>query len=141
MKTIIGWCIIGIIGIGAWIWHAYNPYPIFYNSSGQIVGKQMAVWVDSIPITSANPTINISSAGFSKVLSVQVQILQPSASVTTFTWCNVTSQSTTAINLFLTQENSSTVNILGSIVLLGTPLQQPTTFSNVNAVVEVIGYK
>lgn len=117
---------------------AYDPIK-FYNRSGQIT-KSMRIWTDTIAVTSSTPAINISSAGFSNIVSVQPQIIQTSVSLTNFTWCNVTTYSTSSVSLFLAQENSSTVNILGSLVLLGTPLQAPSSFSNMFVALQVIGY-
>lgn len=137
MKFIL--YVIGIFTVGVVSYFmAYDPVK-FYNRNGQII-KAMKVWTDTISVTNANPSINISSAGFSTIISVQPQIVQSAATVTTFTWCNVTSYTTTTINLFLAQENSSTINILGSLVLLGTPLQQPSSFTNTSVAVQVIGY-
>ena|ERR1700743_432591 len=139
MKTLIFTSIASIISILLWIKFAYDPPVKLYNRSGQ-VSKQIKIWNDTIAVTSANPSISISSAGFSIILNVQAQIVQTSVTVNSFTWCNVTSYTTSSVNLFLTQENSSTVNVLGSIVLLGTPLQQPTSFASTSIALQVIGY-
>lgn len=140
-----GWiALLGVVILGG-IWKLLNPYAydppvLFYNRAGQILNKKMKVWSDTLLVTSANPSINISSAGFSTIINAQAQIVQTSATVNNFTWCNVSSYTTSSVSLFLTQENSSTVNILGSVVLLGTPLQQPSSPSNTYVALQIFGY-
>lgn len=136
MKIIIG-AIIGIVlVIAAFI--AYDPVK-YYNRSGQLF-KPMKIWTDTIAITSATPSVNISSAGFSTIISIQPQMIQGSPTLANFSWCNVTSYSTSSISLFLVQQNNNTVNVLGSLVLLGTPLQAPTAFTGLYMAITVIGY-
>ena len=134
LLYIVGVFIVGVVGY----FIAYDPIK-YYNRSGQIL-KPIRIWNDTIAITSATPAINISSAGFTTIVSVQPQILQTSVSISNFTWCNLTSYTDTTVNLFLTQQNNNTVNILGSLVLLGTPLQAPTTFTNMSVALQVTGY-
>lgn len=135
-----GWLIAFIIGGWMWFTHAYDPPVIWYNRAGRISNKQIKIWNDTISVSSANPTVSIAAAGFTSVINVQAQIIQSTPTVSNFTWCNVTSYSTSSVALFLTQENSSTVNILGNIVLLGTPLQQPSSPSNTFVALTVVGF-
>ncbi len=137
MKTLIGAVVAICVSLIAFL--AYDPPTLYYNRGG-IIKKQMKVWADTIAVSSANPSINISSAGFSNIISVQPQIIQSSATLSNFAWCNVTTYSTSSVTLFLSQQNNNTINILGSLVLLGTPLQQPTTFTNMSVAIQVIGY-
>ena len=141
MKSLLYIAFLAIMGIGGYFYflgNAYDPTR-FYNRSGEIL-KPKKIWIDTFAIASATPTLSISSAGFSTIISVQSQIIQSSPTLSNFTWCNATSYSTSSVTLFLAQENSSTVNILGSLVLLGTPLQAPSSFSNMFVSLEVIGY-
>jgi len=138
MKTIYVLTIMGVIGVLGYLF-AYDPPIRYYNRNG-LISKQMKIWMDTVSVASSTPSVNISSAGFSTIVSVQAQIIQSSPTLSNFTWCNATSYSTSSVTLFLAQENSSTVNILGSLVLLGTPLQAPSSFSNMFVSLEVIGY-
>jgi len=139
MKSLIYISGVIIISVFLWFIRSYDPVPTYYNRAGQIK-KNMRIWTDTVAVTSAAPVVNISSAGFSTIVSVQPQIIQTAGTISNFTWCNLASYTNTSVTLFLTQANNNTVNILGSIVLLGTPLQQPSTFSNMSVVLEVIGY-
>ena len=139
MKSIIGWVLFGIAGFMIYIFKAYDPPVKIYNRAG-IISKPIKIWADTVSISSATPSISISSAGFSAILDVQPQIIQSSPTLASFMWCNVTTYSTSSVTLFLAQENSSTVNILGSLVLLGTPLQAPSTFTNVFVSLRITGY-
>lgn len=134
-----GWIIAIFLFTLGWMFHAYDPPVQVYNRAGK-VNKQIKIWNDTVAVTTANPSISIASAGFSVILNAQAQIVQTAATVSSFTWCNVTSYTTSSVNLFLTQENSSTVNILGSIVLLGTPLQQPSAPTSTSVALQVLGY-
>lgn len=141
----LGWIPILIVVCLLGIWRyfnppAYDPSVLFYNRAGLLTNKKMKIWNDTVFVSSANPTISISSAGFATILNAQAQVVQTSVSVSNFTWCNITSYTTSNVTLFLTQQNNSTINILGSVVLLGTPLQQPTTPTNTAIALQVFGY-
>ena len=139
----IGWVLfIGVVlgaGIAKWLGVAYDPPTLFYNKNGQ-VSKQMKIWNDTIAVSSATPSISISSAGFSQILSVQPQVIQNSATLSGFAWANVQNFSTSSVTLTLASQNLNTVTILGISVLSGSPLAPPTGFSGTFVALTVIGY-
>lgn len=131
--------ILGVIFGSIFGLKSYEPSTKFYNRAG-LINKTIKIWNDTIAVTSATPSVNISSAGFSTIVSVQPQIIQASPTLATFSWCNVTSFTTSAVTFFLAQQNNSSVVILGINVLSGTPLAAPTSFSGMFLAVQVIGY-
>lgn len=109
---------------------AYNPAanaPTNFNGSGQIsITKR---WMGVItPNTGNGYSVDISSAGFSNVMSVNAIAAKNTATTTSVPNISVKSYTTTAVVLNIIEGNSSLVSILGSGVLLGVSTQ----FANVS---------
>lgn len=110
-----------------------------YNSAG-LVNQPMKMWCDTVtPSTSNGYSINISSAGFTRILSAHVIGIRSGATASTGPNSFINSMSTTALVVSSIEDNPSTVNILGNLILLGAP----SVFSNVTGLkysVTVVGY-
>lgn len=120
-------------------WLSYDPPVLFYNRSG-LIKRQMRIWNDTLSATSATPVIDISAAGFSQIVDIQPQIIQNSASLANFAWCNVKTYTNTSVSLNLAQQNNNTVTILSISVLSGSPIAAPTGFSGTFISLRVTGY-
>jgi len=133
-----GWVLfLGAVAFG-FIVHSFDQQTLYYNKSGQIK-KQIRVWNDTVSVSAASPTIDISSAGFSNIIDIQPQIIQNASTLTNFAWCNVKSYTTTSVTLNLAQQNNNTITILGISVLSGSPIAPPTGFSGTFVSLRVTG--
>ena len=92
-----------------------------YGSGGtQSVTK---IWSGVIsPNTSNGYSIDISSAGFSNIISAVIVAEKNSASVYSIPNVSIKSRTTSAIVVNITEANSATTTILGITVLSGGPL-------------------
>lgn len=110
-----------------------------YNSSG-LVNQGMKVWCDTLtPNVSNNFSINISNAGFTRILSANVVAIRNTTSAATVPNAAIKTISTTAITCNIVEDNPATISILGISVLSGLP----SIFANVSGLqlaVTVIGY-
>lgn len=114
----------------------YNYGAMWYNGSGRVY-QRMKIFCDEITPSSASGNINISSAGFSTILSVHVTAYK--SGVTYGIDANATT-TLTSVSYTLTQPNTTLVSILGNGVLLGNAYENATTFANIRVRVVVIGY-
>lgn len=126
-------------GIG-WRHNAYNPIQ-FYSSAGVLDPNGMKVWCDSLtPSTAAGQSINISSAGFTSITTVQVIALQNTATADTSPQVSIKGISNTAITVNITQANTNLVSVLGlGLFLQGNGLVFSTNLSNIKLYVMVLG--
>lgn len=110
-----------------------------YKSSGQVT-QALKIWSDIVtPSTSNGYSIDISSAGFTTVLSANVVAIRNTSSAATSPNVSIKTMSTTSITVNVVEDNSATVSILGIGVLSGLP----SVFANVTGLtlsVMVIGY-
>lgn len=110
-----------------------------YKASG-VVNQAIKIWSDVVtPSTSSGYSIDISSAGFTTILSANVIAIRNTTSASTSPNVSIKSQSTTAIVVNVIEDNPSTIAILGISVLSGLP----SIFANVTGLslsVTVIGY-
>lgn len=115
---------------------SYDPVK-FYNHSGPlVVGK---IFMDTVTATTGNAlSVDISSAGFSTVYGAVGIPIKNTTSFTTMPMCHVKTLSNTAAVFNIVEQNSNTVNILGSLVLLGTPFEYANT-TGLQMAVFVIG--
>lgn len=113
-----------------------NNRILLYGASGRI-SNRMRVWGGIItPSTATNQTIDISSAGFSTLLSVSVDLEYNGGLV----WNTIVYRSTTQITCNLYRPNTSLVTILGLNVLQGVPFLTANDLSNMRLHVTAIGY-
>jgi hypothetical protein len=92
------------------------------------------------PNTGDGYSINISGAGFTNVLGVSITPVRASVTVATASpKVSIESISTSAIVVNIIEGNPNTVNILGSLVLLGTSETFVTSFTGLTLKVEVYG--
>lgn len=111
-----------------------------YNRNG-IISREIRLWLDTITVSSSNAfSVDISSAGFSGVMAVYASAIKNTSSVSSVPFCQVKTIGTSSIVVNLIEQNSSTVNILGSLVLLGVPLQFVSNTSGLQIAVAVLGY-
>lgn len=110
-----------------------------YNTSG-VVNQNIKVWSTNVtPSTSNGYSIDISSAGFTTILSASVIAVKNTSSASTSPNVSIKTKSTTAIVVNVIEDNPSTVTILGINVLNGAP----SIFANTTGLtldVQVIGY-
>lgn len=131
---IIGTCVV------AWATEHFNSYPIFFDKNGQCTNGIIKIYADtSMPSTGNGFSIDISSAGFSSVKSVDVTAQNNTASVASMPIVIIKSYSTTAIVVNILSQNNSTTTILGITVLSGSPLQTIASTSGVVLHVRVVG--
>lgn len=108
-----------------------------YNRSGAI-SPQLRVFTDTITPTTGNGfSINISTAGFTRVTSVQVQAESNTTSAASVPLVAIRSYSTSAVVVNIVQSNSTLISLLG-INVLG--LQFLQSVSGVRLHVTVFGY-
>lgn len=117
-----------------------EPQVKIYNRSG-IINHEIRLWIDTITVTSASGfSIDISSAGFSGITTVSAEAIRNTGALTSVPSCHVKTIGTSTLFLNLTEENSTTINLLGSLVLLGAPLQFVSNTSGLQVAIVVIGY-
>lgn len=117
---------------------AYDPL-YFYDHLARI-NRPMKIWVDTItPSTSNGYSLDISSAAFSKIMSISAIAGRNTATATSVANVGVKSYTTTAVVFNSTEGNASLVNVLGSNVLLG-PSTGFASTSGLLLHVTVIGY-
>lgn len=113
--------------------------PVVYNSAG-IINQVIKKWVGIVtPTTASGFTIDISSAGFTTILGVQVQSERNSANASDFPLVNIKSKTTTQLVLNIMQNNSAVVSVVGINVLSGLPLIFATNLGTILLHVEIIG--
>lgn len=92
-----------------------------YNSSG-LVNQAVRMWCDTVtPSTSNGYSINISSAGFTRVLAANVIAIRNTTTAATVPNAAIKTMSTTAITVNVVEDNPATISILGISVLSGLP--------------------
>jgi len=112
---------------------------VYYNSSGKI-NQRVKVWVGTVtPSTSSGYTIDISSAGFTTIISASVVAIRNTNTAYTSPNVSIKSKSTSALVVNIVEDNPATITILGINVLSG----YPSVFANVTGLtldVMVVGY-
>lgn len=110
-----------------------------YNSSGRI-NQNLKVWSANVtPSTSNGYSIDISSAGFTTILSANVVAVRNTTSASTSPNVSIKTKSTTSLVVNVVEDNPATITILGINVLSGAP----SIFANTTGLsldVTVIGY-
>jgi len=135
MATILIAAVVYLIATSAYQPGANNLYG-YYNKNGAI-NQPMKIWCDTVPVTSASQAIDISSAGFTKVLSIQVQPALNTSTVASMPIASIKSWSTSSVTVNFVQSNTSLVSVLG-VQVVG--LQSLQSFSNTYCHVTVTGY-
>lgn len=112
--------------------------PVFYNGAG-VISQSIKIWADSVsqpaaPLASGQLSIDISSAGFTKILSIQATA-KGGADYTNAPLVTILGYSLTKINFILTDSRASTVVLLS--VLDGL---EPSIVNTTKIFVTVIGY-
>lgn len=111
----------------------------YYNASGPI-NQKMKVWVGRVAITSAQgQTIDISSAGFNNIVSIQALAERNTTTATSVPNPAVKSYSNTSVSFNIIEGSTSLVTLL-TIPVLGGP---PYVFANTTGLflhVIVTGY-
>jgi len=111
----------------------------FYNASGKI-NQKIKVWTGNVAPSTANGySIDISSAGFSTIISANVIAVRNTSAAASSPNVSVKSKSTTALVVNIVEDNTATVSILGIGVLSGLP----SVFANITGLtldVVVFGY-
>lgn len=111
----------------------------YYNKSGRIY-QRMKEWTDTItPTIASGQTVDISSAGFTKILSIQACSIRNTTTVTSVPNVAIKSYSTTSVSLNIIEGNGSVITLLGSGVLLGASNQFANT-SGLTVFIKVDGY-
>lgn len=112
-------------GFSAGAWVRYTPAIsplVFYNASGLITPPTKAWASNSVtPSTGDGYSIDISSAGFSSITSINVEVIKSTSVANAAPILSIKSASTTTIVVNIVEGNSATVSILGINVLSGSP--------------------
>lgn len=94
--------------------------PIIYYSTSGTVTPVTKVWRSIVtPTTSNGYTIDISSAGFSTITNIQIVASKNSSNAYQCPNSSIKSYTNSQLVVNIIEGNASTVNILGSLVLLG----------------------
>lgn len=110
--------ILFVTGIIAWSPKSYTPVR-FYNSAGEM-RNTMRIFADTItPNTSNGYSMDISAAGFTRILSVNAIASRNTATATSVANVGVKTWTNSSIVFNSTEGNASLVTLLGSSVLLG----------------------
>ncbi len=117
----------------------YTPIRIFdRNGEGTIMGGK--IWRDTITATSeSGMTIDISSAGFTVIGSVNVMALRNTATATEAPQVALKEVTTSTLTVNITQSSASLVTILGLSVLQGPAAIFATNVNTIKLYVIVIG--
>ncbi len=111
----------------------------YFDSSGMITDP-VKIWVGTVtPSTCNGYSIDISSAGFSTILSANIVPIKSNSTANLNPSVAIKSVSTTAIVVNVVEGNAATVVILGSSVTLGVPLVFAAT-AGLTLYIEVTGY-
>lgn len=112
--------------------YEYNPMIMFFNSTGQIP-KPGKIWMQTIPITTGNgQVVDISTAGFSSISTINITGINNTATVTSMPNCIVKSNTLTSLTFNTTVGNSAIVAILNGLVI-------PSNTTGMSASIVVIG--
>lgn len=118
--------------------HMNSPFT-YYNDSG-ILPAPVKKWIKIVtPSTGNGYSIDISSAGFTSIISCNVIAIKNNSTANLSPNVAIKSISNTAIVVNVVEGNAATVSILGINVLSGSPM----VFANVSGLtlsVEVTGY-
>lgn len=117
----------------------YTPVRIFDRTGeGTVMGGK--IWRDTITATSSSGmSIDISSAGFTNIGTVNVMALRNTATATDAPQVALKSVSNTAITVNITQASASLVSVLGFSVLQGPAAIFATNPETIRLYVIVIG--
>lgn len=108
-----------------------------YKASGEVSNTVIKVWNDIVvPNTGNGYNVDISSAGFTTILSVQAQVVKSTSSATVVPVVSVQSYTTTQVSLNIVQGNTTLVSILGTTV---NGLLFATNFSGMEIHLVVVG--
>lgn len=109
----------------------YNPMIKFYNLSTQIQTPRKML-IDRIAITAASQTIDISAAGFTSISNVALVGENNTATLGNMPVIIIKSFTTTSVTFNTIVGNTS-------VVLLGSAILAPTTFTGLNANLFIMG--
>lgn len=110
----------------------YNPQIMFFNSTGRIP-KPGKIWMETIPITTANgQVVDISAAGFTSISSINIAGAANTTTITSMPNCVVKSNTLTTVTFNTTVSNSAVLAILQGLVF-------PASTTGMTASVTVIG--
>lgn len=112
--------------------YEYNPIIMFYNNSGRIP-KPGKVWMQTIPITTANgQTVDISSAGFTSISTINITGINNTSTVASMPICMIKSNTLTSLTFNTVVGNSAIIAILAGLIA-------PGSTSGMTASIVVIG--
>lgn len=117
----------------------YNSIPVFYNKVGQMQYTQVKIWADTVTPTSNQYTIDISSAGFTQIISATVSAQNNTSTVGSMPEVDIKSVSTTQVVVNIMTSNTSLVSVLGFSVLSGSGLIAAPSVSGFILNVKVFG--
>lgn len=90
----------------------YNPLIRWYNASGEIA-KPGKIWMATVPITTATgQVVDISSAGFTSISSINIAGASNSSTITALPNCILKTNTLTSITFNTTVSNSAVLAIL-----------------------------
>jgi hypothetical protein len=100
----------------------FSPAIAYYNAAG-LISAVVKKWVGIVSPNTANGySIDISSAGFTTILNVQIICIRNTSAATSSPNVSIKSISTTAIVCNIVEASTAQVTILGSSVVAGLPI-------------------
>lgn len=120
---------------------AYTPIK-FYDNTGEITNtyiQDLKVWLGTVQPTSSTFGIDISSAGFSQIKSVNIETVRNTADPNNIPDVSIKTMTNNMLTVNIKQANTTLVTILGSGVTLGSPMIFPGNVSDIQLIVRVTG--
>lgn len=119
---------------------AYVP-PTYFNRNGmQLYPEGRKIFQDSFAVTSSNGfQVDLSKASFDSIKAVYLTTQRATNVATDVPRAEINTITNSMLTVNLVQGNGTTINLLGSLVQLGTSNTFATTPSNIRLFVTVIG--
>lgn len=106
-----------------------------YDSSG-LITQNLKLWMEDItPATATGQTIDISNAGFTEVICVNITAQYTDRPI----WCIVTAKTPTQVTFNSYQPSTNIISLLGQSVLSGSPVVPAIDLENIALHVVVMG--
>lgn len=141
-KLIIGLMAAFVISVIAFKGSAaYTPIR-FFDNTGEITTsyvQDLKVWLGTVQPTSSTFGIDISSAGFSQIKSVNIETVRNTADPNNVPDVSIKTMTNSMLTVNIRQPNTAVVSILGINVISGLPMVFPTSVSDIQLIVRVTG--
>lgn len=121
---------------------AYTPIK-FFDSTGEITSsyvQDLKVWLGTVQPTSSTYGIDISSAGFTQIKSVNIEPVKNTTDANMAPDISIKTLTNTMLTVNIRQPNTAVVSLLGVNVISGLPMIFPANVSDIQLIVRVTGH-